>query len=228
MEENSLVNLAPIARFLVVLTALETIPAGCRNAPLRPLRAAKDPILQRYTTPGTFPFAVPQGVSSISVEVWGAGGGGGQGCSAGGGGGGGGGYAQGRKEGLVPGERFNVTVGAGGTQGGARTCDGEDGGSSLVGGAATGEAIASAPGGSGGSGMGRGGSGAGGGAPGDGNAGNVGGRGGKGAEGGDGGAGGMGNAGGNGNPPGGGGGGGGFPNFGGGNGAPGQVVIQTP
>lgn len=62
-------------------------------------------------------FTVPSGVTSITVEVWGAGGGGGNSNNTtnnGGAGGGGGGYARKALIGLTPGTTYTVTVGAGG------------------------------------------------------------------------------------------------------------------
>lgn len=65
---------------------------------------------QTYTVSGNYTFTVPAGVSSLTVEVVGAGGTGG---GNGGGGGGGGGYARGVYT-VVPGSTLAVKVGAGG------------------------------------------------------------------------------------------------------------------
>ncbi len=62
-----------------------------------------------YTTSGT--FVVPDGVTSIQVELVGAGG---NGYSNGGGGGGGGGYAAGTFT-VTPGTSYSITVGDGGS-----------------------------------------------------------------------------------------------------------------
>lgn len=74
-----------------------------------------------YSTPGTFTFTVPDNVTQVEVEGWGAGGAGGAsgdgvgnvagtaGC-----GGGGGGYFYKLLTGLVPGQTITVTIGAGG------------------------------------------------------------------------------------------------------------------
>ena len=62
-----------------------------------------------YTSNGT--FTVPAGVTSVNIEVVGAGGSGG---GSGGGGGGGGGYASGTFT-VVPGATHAITVGAGGS-----------------------------------------------------------------------------------------------------------------
>jgi hypothetical protein len=66
-------------------------------------------------------FLVPEGVTSLIIELWGGGGGGGnnrqndlpEGLSSGGGGGGGGGYAKACLQ-VTPGSNYWVTVGAGG------------------------------------------------------------------------------------------------------------------
>lgn len=68
-----------------------------------------------FATPGTFTWTVPEGVTAIVVQVWGGGGGGGgtansDGCS---GSGGAGGYARAYIE-VVPGEQYDVVVGAAG------------------------------------------------------------------------------------------------------------------
>ncbi len=73
---------------------------------------------QTFTTAndGTNAFTVPAGVTSITVQVWGAGGGGGGNPQNqdGGGGGGGGGYSESTIA-VTPGQQFDVTVGAGGS-----------------------------------------------------------------------------------------------------------------
>jgi fibronectin-binding autotransporter adhesin len=74
---------------------------------------------QTFTTPGTFSFNVPAGVTSITVECWGAGGGGGfarQANGAAGGGGGGGAYTKSTVA-VISGSLINYTVGAGGNGG---------------------------------------------------------------------------------------------------------------
>lgn len=69
----------------------------------------------KYSTPGTYIWKVPPGITSICVEVWGGGGkGGSSGYALGrGGGGGGGGYGY-ECFSVVPGTSYTVTVGAGG------------------------------------------------------------------------------------------------------------------
>jgi hypothetical protein len=68
------------------------------------------------TTTGSGEFIVPAGVTSITVEVWGAGGKGGRATSNNtrGGGGGGGAYSQSTFS-VSPGQSFNYSVGAGST-----------------------------------------------------------------------------------------------------------------
>jgi hypothetical protein len=69
--------------------------------------------LDPITTPGSGSFEVPEGVFSITVEVWGGGGKGGTRTSNGrGGGGGGGAYSQSVFT-VTPGQIFNYSVGAG-------------------------------------------------------------------------------------------------------------------
>lgn len=71
-----------------------------------------------FSTPGTYSWTVPPGVTNICIEAWGGGGRGGSGLSNGqpGGGGGGGGYAY-QCFTVIPGTTYNVIVGAGGTVG---------------------------------------------------------------------------------------------------------------
>lgn len=87
---------------------------------------------QTYNASGV--FSVPAGVTSITVEAWGAGGGGGNSNNTngnGGAGGGGGAYARKVLTGLIPGTSFTVTVGTGGTGASANsTADATDGGDS--------------------------------------------------------------------------------------------------
>lgn len=82
---------------------------------------------QSYTSPGSYTFTVPSGVTQISVKAWGAGGGGsnesGNG-SDGGNGAGGGGFAGGILT-VTPGQIVSITVGSGGT--GATDNQGDDG-----------------------------------------------------------------------------------------------------
>jgi hypothetical protein len=74
---------------------------------------------QTYSTPGTYTFTVPAGVTTVTVKAWGGGGGGGHsddgnsGQSSGGGGGGGGGYRTGTFT-VSGGQIITVVVGGGG------------------------------------------------------------------------------------------------------------------
>ncbi|MFZ1703399.1 MAG: RICIN domain-containing protein, partial [Saprospiraceae bacterium] len=68
----------------------------------------------QYTTPGTYTFTVPAGITSITVDAWGGGGRGGSRTSSSNGTGGGGGGAYSRHSFSVnPGESYVVYVGAG-------------------------------------------------------------------------------------------------------------------
>lgn len=101
-----------------------------------PSAGAANGILATYDTPGQFQFAVPAGVTSITVQTWGAGGAGGGSTNAGpfsargGGGGGGGAYASSTLT-VTPGQTIWVVVGAGGT--GVSGANGGSGGPSFVG-----------------------------------------------------------------------------------------------
>src|SRR5262245_32116081 len=89
--------------------------------------------VQAYTTVFTSSgsWTAPAGISSVTVEAWGAGGGGGgRGSTTGGsGGGGGGGYALAVIS-VTAGNSYSYTVGAGGS-GGAALANGSVGGDSL-------------------------------------------------------------------------------------------------
>ena len=115
---------------------------------------------QIFSSPGDFTWTVPPCVTQITVQVWGAGGGGGSvwsrfnsvsgngaNCETGdeicatAGGGGGGGFTS-RTYTVVPGEVYNITVGAGGIAsvlgtGDNRAQNGGDGGISRFSGPAT-------------------------------------------------------------------------------------------
>ncbi|MFV8322474.1 choice-of-anchor D domain-containing protein [Flavobacterium sp. LS2R12] len=86
---------------------------------------------QTFSTPGTYTFTVPPGVTSINIEAWGAGGAGGgaTGTNSSGGGGAGGGYARRNSYAVTPGANYTVTVGTGGI--GSRG-NGTDGGFSSL------------------------------------------------------------------------------------------------
>jgi subtilisin-like proprotein convertase family protein len=90
--------------------------------------------IETYNTSGNYTWICPTGVTSVTVEAWGAGGGGG-GTSANpsyGSGGAGGSYATSILT-VVPGNTYNFTVGAGGTSGSSSGGNGGVGGSSFFG-----------------------------------------------------------------------------------------------
>ena len=92
--------------------------------------------LLEYTSPGTFTFSVPIGVTHVLFEGWGAGGGGGgggdaSGTAAGSGGGGGGGGAYTRGVLTVTGQNLQVVIGTGGI-GGLDGVNGGNGGDSSL------------------------------------------------------------------------------------------------
>jgi|GEM_PF-4281691 len=84
-------------------------------------------ILASYTTPGSYSFTVPAGVTSIKVRMSGGGGGGG-GSYLGTGGTGGSGELIETTLTVTPGESLAIVVGAGGTGGGAYDGSGGYGG----------------------------------------------------------------------------------------------------
>jgi hypothetical protein len=67
-----------------------------------------------FTTPGTFSWTAPEGVTSVCVVCVGGGGGGGSTGGSGGGGGGGGGLGWKNNITVVPGNSYTVVVGGGG------------------------------------------------------------------------------------------------------------------
>ena len=84
--------------------------------------------MANYTSAGSDTFQVPEGVSSITVKMWGAGGGGGgAGRSSNGGAGGGAGFTQTTLS-VTPGEILNVKVGGAGGAGGGSSNSGTGGG----------------------------------------------------------------------------------------------------
>ena len=84
-----------------------------------------------YSTPGTYNFKVPPGITSICVEVWGAGGGGYSTLNiASGGGGGGYGY---QCLSVLPGANYTLTIGAGGFGGNGNTTYVSNGGNTTFG-----------------------------------------------------------------------------------------------
>lgn len=100
---------------------------------------------QTYSTPGTYTFVVPAGVTSITVSAWGAGGAGG-GVTGGnpraGGGGEGGSFVKGTIT-VIPGTLYTVVVGSNGV---GSTGNGTAGGASSFGGSSVFNAIGGAGG----------------------------------------------------------------------------------
>ena len=85
---------------------------------------------KKFETVGTYIWVVPPSVTSICVEVWGAGGGGSYNSSSRGGGGGGYSY---QCFTVIPNSSYTVTVGAGGRAGDSFSIVGGDGGTSSLG-----------------------------------------------------------------------------------------------
>lgn len=86
---------------------------------------------REFTSPGTYTWTVPCGVTQITFSAWGGGGAGGgvNGDTRAGGGGEGGSFVRGTIS-VVPGEIYTIFVGAGGT--GSSTNDGGNGSASYV------------------------------------------------------------------------------------------------
>ena len=87
--------------------------------------ASNPQTVDNFSTPGSFSWVCPAGVTSVQVQSWGAGGAGGANSSGGtaqraGGGGGGGSYVV-NTVAVVPGVTYTVTVGAGGVWSGTVT-----------------------------------------------------------------------------------------------------------
>jgi uncharacterized repeat protein (TIGR01451 family) len=116
---------------MAVITPGDTVGNGVNNLVKAPMAIIDPPWIQ--DTPGSYTFTVPNGVTSITVECWGAGGGGGRSTSnnSGRGGGGGGAYA-GSTLSVTPGDTYTVVVGQGGT-GGNLTALQNTGGSTIFG-----------------------------------------------------------------------------------------------
>jgi Concanavalin A-like lectin/glucanases superfamily len=84
------------------------------------------------STPGSYTFTVPAGVTSLNVQCWGAGAGAtGGSTGTGQGGGGGGAYAGEPNYTVVPGQVLHYTVGAGGTGDHVGSNNAPDGGASI-------------------------------------------------------------------------------------------------
>ena len=89
-------------------------------------------VTEIFTSTGS--WTVPNCITSISVECWGAGGGGGYDANSsnnGGGGGGGGGYAKLNSYAVTPGYSYSITVGAAGAGGTSGSTTGGTGGDSY-------------------------------------------------------------------------------------------------
>lgn len=89
-----------------------------------PFSALAQEKVETFTSSGT--WTVPDGVTQISVEAWGAGGGGGNRTSNGYAGGGGGGAYSRSSIPVIPGQTYSVSIGEGGTSG-------VDGGNTIFG-----------------------------------------------------------------------------------------------
>ena len=115
----------------ITATSIVTLPTAPFLAwKLPALRPGFASGVQGFTTSGS--FTVPAGVTTVEVEVWGAGSGSfASTSSAPSGGGAGGGYARRRIAGLTPGQAIPVTIGAGGTAGTTTTGPGPGGTSSF-------------------------------------------------------------------------------------------------
>ena len=110
-------------------TADLTGPQGATGVqgPTGPTGSSLFSNMQVYSTPGTFSFTVPSGVTKILVEAWGAGGGG---ATVGGGGGG---YGKSIIS-VTSGDVYTITVGAGGQSVDQCSCStGTNGGASSFG-----------------------------------------------------------------------------------------------
>ncbi|MFN8384347.1 MAG: sortase [Anaerolineales bacterium] len=100
--------------FYKLLSALLVVMLAVAALPVKPAFAASD----TFNTAGAGTWVAPTGVTSITVEVWGGGGRGGSfgggGAEAVGGGGGGGAYSRSVLT-VIPGNTYNLSVGAGST-----------------------------------------------------------------------------------------------------------------
>jgi hypothetical protein len=105
-----------------------------------------------YYSAGTTSWSVPAGVTSITIQTWGAGGGGGTNNGSGSGGnGGGGGYAKGVVT-VTPGDSISIAVGSGGAKAAGNLSGGKGGGYTAVTNTTTATLLMKAGGGGGGGG----------------------------------------------------------------------------
>lgn len=105
-----------------------------------------------FYSAGNTSWAVPSGVTSLTIKAWGAGGGGGAGNgNASGGDGGGGGYAKSVVT-VTPGDNLSIDVGTGGARGSSTSRGGNGGGYSAITNSTTATLLLKAGGGGGGGG----------------------------------------------------------------------------
>jgi hypothetical protein len=109
------------------------------------------PTYVTYYTSGTNNWVVPAGVTSLTIQAWGAGGGGGRNSSSAGGNGGGGGYAK-EVATVTPGNSLSILVGSGGSKAAGNLRGGNGGGYSSVTNSTTATLLVKAGGGGGGGG----------------------------------------------------------------------------
>jgi len=109
---------ANVAGWAAAVTALSSVAdTGGGSAFAMRILFGTSMISKVYSTPGTYQWKCPPGVTSVTVECLGGGGGGGRGgitSGAGGDGGGGGAYSKKLNIAVTPGELYTVEVGAGG------------------------------------------------------------------------------------------------------------------
>jgi len=122
LSSSGLLSGTPLSpgSYLIVITATNSVGSLQENFTLTVSGGSNS---QTITTPGSGNWVDPAGITSITVECWGAGGGGGSASGLGGaeGGGGGGAYAKKNTYAVTPGTSYPYTVGAGAaaTAGGA-------------------------------------------------------------------------------------------------------------
>jgi len=115
--------LQPIIAVATMTLLVFTLLADIIVSPSAPVIASTT---YTYNIAGTYTWIAPTGVTSVTVEVWGAGGRGGRRTSNGVAGGGGGGAYSMAEISVTPGDNYNVTVGAGGSGTAASPPDGGD------------------------------------------------------------------------------------------------------
>jgi len=89
------------------------------------------PNIVKFTTPGSFSWPVPAGVTIAKIIAWGAGAGGGFSATSGGSGGGGGGYGE-QTVTVTPGGTLSGVVGAGGAAATSIAANGAGGGNTTI------------------------------------------------------------------------------------------------